>query len=580
MFRNKATKILFGAALLALALPPAARGQAMAARTAREVRAVWLTTIGGLDWPEGYARSAAGVERQKEQLCAHLDRLRAMGINTVLFQTRIRGTVVYPSAMEPWDGCLSGTPGVSPGYDALRFAVEQCHRRGMSIQAWVVAFPLTSLAVTRQLGRRSVVSRHPELCLKAGDHWMMNPGVPATADYIASLCAEIAGGYDVDGIHLDYIRYPEKEVAFNDSRTFRAYGKGKSRAEWRRDNVTRCVRKIYAAVKAVKPWVAVSCSPVGKHDDLPRQFSYGWNARTAVSQDVQQWLADGIMDEIYPMMYFRGQHFYPFALDWIENSHGRTVAPGLGVYFLDKSQKDWELQTITREINFLRVCGAGGQAYFRSKFLEADTKGIAGYLAQWAYNSPALPPALSWIDSISPTPPGALRVERDRREWRVSWEASADPTPGDTIRYNIYASDRYPVSPDSARLIASRLAGREFTLDMACPASRRLYYGVTAIDRFGNESPVAEVNRPAAGGSAEPSPAPCAEITDGRLRLGGLDAKLVIIRDAFGREASVVSYADSVVDVSRLEPGTYKAYSQGRRGKPHLVSRFAIRPAE
>lgn len=577
MFRNQAIKIL-SAALLTLV--PAAVWSQMAPRVGREVRAVWFTTIGGLDWPDGYARNAAGVERQKEQLCAHLDRLKAMGINTVLFQTRIRGTVIYPSAIEPWDGCLSGTPGVSPGYDALQFAVEQCHRRGMNIQAWVVAFPLTNLNVTRQLGKRSIVSRHPELCLKAGDHWMMNPGVPATADYIAKLCAEITRNYDIDGIHLDYIRYPEKEVAFNDARTFRTYGKGKSRAEWRRENITRCVRKIYTAVKALKPWVAVSCSPVGKHDDLPRQFSYGWNARTTVSQDVQQWLADGIMDEIYPMMYFRGQHFYPFALDWIENSHGRTVAPGLGVYFLDKRQKDWDLQTITREINFLRICGAGGQAYFRSKFLEADTKGIAGFLAQWMYNSPVLTPALSWIDSISPTAPGALKVEKSKYEWKVSWEASTDPTPGDTIRYNIYVSERYPVSPDSARLVASRLANRQYTLDMACPANRRLYYAVTATDRFGNESPVAEINRPIGGSVEVSAPAPCLEIGDGKLRLGSLDAKLIIICDAFGREVSIVDYTDSIVDVSRLEPGTYKAYSQGRRGRPHLVSRFAIRPAE
>lgn len=71
----------------------------------REVRAVWFTTIGGLDWPKGYARNAAGVERQKKQLCEHLDRLQAMGINTLLLQTRIRGTVIYPSAIEPWDGC-------------------------------------------------------------------------------------------------------------------------------------------------------------------------------------------------------------------------------------------------------------------------------------------------------------------------------------------------------------------------------------------------------------------------------------------------------------------------------------------
>jgi len=95
----------------------------------REVRAVWLTTIGGLDWPKGYARTDDGIERQKKELCEQLDRLHKLGINTVLLQTRVRGTVIYPSDIEPWDGCLSGRPGVSPGYDALAFAVDECHKR-------------------------------------------------------------------------------------------------------------------------------------------------------------------------------------------------------------------------------------------------------------------------------------------------------------------------------------------------------------------------------------------------------------------------------------------------------------------
>ena len=544
--------------------------QVVPQRSHREVRAVWFTTIGGLDWPKGYANNPAEVERQKRQLCEHLDRLQAMGINTLLLQTRIRGTVIYPSTMEPWDGCLSGKPGVSPGYDALEFAVEQCHRRGMSIQAWVVAFPLTSIAVTKQLGRRSVVSRHPKLCLKAGDHWMMNPGVPAVSDYLASLCAEIVKNYDVDGIHLDYIRYPEKEIPFSDAATFRKYGRGMTRSE----NVTQCVRKIHSAIKAIKPWVMLSCSPVGKHDDLPRYFSYGWNARTAVAQDVQRWMKEGIMDEILPMMYFKGNHFYPFALDWVENSNGRVVAPGLGVYFLDGGQKNWDLQTVTRELNFLRLYGADGQAYFRSRFLENNVKGIADYLQYLFYVRPALQPAMTWQDSIAPTAPQGVEVAKSKYEWRVSWRPSVDPTPGNSLRYNVYASDAYPVVPDSAMLIASYMPKTEYRIDVACPASRKMFYGVTAIDRFGNESGVAHIN----------SPAPTLvtanvgmRVQNGKLHVGSVDAKLLTICDECGRELKVKE-ADSVVDVSRLAPGYYKLYGQGRRGMAHFLGGFHIQP--
>ena len=94
-----------------------------------EVRAVWLTTIGGIDWPSSYAHNGMGIERQKQQLIRMLDQLKAANVNTVLLQTRIRATTLYPSDIEPWDGCLSGKPGVSPGYDALQFAIDECHKR-------------------------------------------------------------------------------------------------------------------------------------------------------------------------------------------------------------------------------------------------------------------------------------------------------------------------------------------------------------------------------------------------------------------------------------------------------------------
>ena len=108
----------------------------------QELRAVWLTTIGGIDWPRTYATSPETIEAQKRELTDMLNRLQLIGINTILLQTRVRATTIYPSALEPWDGCMSGKPGVSPGYDPLAFAINECHRRGMQIQAWVVTIPI------------------------------------------------------------------------------------------------------------------------------------------------------------------------------------------------------------------------------------------------------------------------------------------------------------------------------------------------------------------------------------------------------------------------------------------------------
>jgi len=123
-----------------------------------EVRAVWLTTIGGIDWPHSYYPTP-----QKEELVRTLDQLQHAGINTVLLQTRIRATTIYPSAYEPFDGCITGTPGKSPTYDPLQFAIDECHRRGMELHAWVVAIPAGKW---NGAGCRRLRQTHPRLMKK------------------------------------------------------------------------------------------------------------------------------------------------------------------------------------------------------------------------------------------------------------------------------------------------------------------------------------------------------------------------------------------------------------------------------
>ena len=145
----------------------------------RETRAVWLTTFSSLDWPKNKATSPAGIKAQQDELCRILDRLKEVNINTVLLQTRVRGSVIYPSAIEPWDGCLTGTPGRAPGYDPLAFAVRECHKRGMELHAWLVAIPCFKISAATRMGNRSVLKT---LCLhgvrKVWDGFSVRNGFP------------------------------------------------------------------------------------------------------------------------------------------------------------------------------------------------------------------------------------------------------------------------------------------------------------------------------------------------------------------------------------------------------------------
>ena len=459
-----------------------------------EVRAAWVTAVYGLDWPSTQATTPAQAEQQKAELLEILDRLKAANFNTVLFQTRTRGDVLYRSDIEPYNAILTGKTGRDPGYDPLAFAVEECHKRGMECHAWMVTIPLGGRKHVASLGKQSVTRRKPEICVPYKREYFLNPGHPQTKVYLMSLVREVVERYDVDGVHFDYLRYPERASSrFPDRYYYRKYGNGRSLDQWRRDNLTEIVRYIYQGVKRLKPWVKVSTCPVGKYRDTSRYPSKGWNAFHVVYQDVQGWLGEGIQDQIYPMMYFKGNSFYPFALDWQEQSNGRHIVPGLGVYFLHPSEGDWELEEIERQIHFIRRNGLAGEAYYRVKFVTDNTKHLYDCLTQQYYVYPALQPPLSWIDSIPPTAPTDLTVEPITTGYtRLRWKAATDNDSLNAPTYVIYASDRLPVDTNNPRhIVAQRVRGTEYIDAPLFPWAAHKHYAVTAIDRYGNESPAA-----------------------------------------------------------------------------------------
>lgn len=469
----------------------------------REARAVWLTTLSGLDWPKSKASTPAGREKQQAELCALLDQLQAIHINTIFIQTRVRGSVIYPSSIEPWDVALTGQYGKDPGYDPLQFAIEECHHRGMELHAWVVTIPAYKISLAKQMGTKGVTRTHAALCKRHADMYYLDPGQPGTADYLADICKEIVSRYDVDGIHFDYIRYPENAGSFPDADTYKKHGAGKPKAQWRRDNVTRVVRKIHDEVKRLKPWVKMSCSPVGKFRDGTRYSSKGWNCYDAVYQDAQGWLREGIQDALYPMMYFQGDHFFPFAADWREQDAGRFVAPGLGIYFMSPQEKNWPLSVITNQLAYIRDLGLGGQAYFRCKFLTDNVKGLYDYLRRDYYAFPALTPACTWTDSIPPTQPEGFETEvMEEGMERLSWKPCTDNLSGEKgMRYNVYVSRALPVDiSDSRNLVAASLTEPTYSFNRLMVRLYGMHIAVTAMDRCGNESLPSTVSLSGQGG--------------------------------------------------------------------------------
>ena len=527
---------------------------AVIAQPKYEVRAVWLTTLGGLDWPKNYAHDGMGIQQQKEDLCRMLDQLKAININTVLFQTRVRATAAYPSDIEPWEGSFSGVPGKTPGYDPLQFAIDECHRRGMELHAWVVAIPIGKW---NTIGCKTMRKWYPSLVKRIGEEGYMNPEAYGTADYIANICEEITTRYDIDGIHLDYIRYPET---------------------WRgskyHENITRIVRRVNERVKIHKPWVKMSCSPIGKSGNLSRYRSGGWDAYNRVAQDAQGWLRDGLMDQLYPMMYFSGNNFYPFAIDWQEQSYGRTIVSGLGTYMLHPHERNWPLAEVKRQLSVTRQLGVG-HCHFRTKYLLDNVKGIYNYMLQNDCH-PALIPPMTWAQSIAPTAPTRLNIEHTQRGDNLSWNGAIDRSDGSYLLYNIYAStEEYVDITRAENLIATRQRATQLSIRRNSQ-QRPLHYAVTALDRYGNESqPIySSTKAPVIVVQSDFIP------NNGRLltvpQRNLFDADLLLVCDLQGRTIKTFTNRPQL-NISQLAEGVYVLKSLHKKGHTHRLGMFRIK---
>ena len=522
---------------------------------------MWLTTIGGLDWPHTYANgSRSAIDCQKKELTDILDKLQTAGINTILLQTRIRATTIYPSLNEPWDGCLSGKPGVSPGYDALQFAIDECHKRGMELHAWVVTIPVGKW---NGKGCASLRKKYPKLIKKIGEDGYMNPEDSQTGTYIANICEEIVRNYDVDGIHLDYIRYPEEWKIKVSKEKGRAY-------------ITDIVRKVNLKVKGLKPWVKMSCSPIGKADDLPRMSSRGWNAYSRVCQDAQGWLRDGLMDQLYPMMYFKENNFFPFALDWKERSYGRMVVPGLGIYFMSPYERNWKLSDITQEMEVLRQWGLG-HCYFRSKFFTDNTKGIYDFAVKEFDNYKTLVPPMSWELKERPLAPTVLVTDSTNNT--ISWSGAVDKSNSPYLTYNVYCSSECPVDINNPHNL---MCVRTRSTSLLVPL-KGIFYAVTAMDRYGNESDarqnydipvkrlVKERNQYIEGLPIFPCDGKTVHL--GKLPLN--DSDLLSVETMQGQSVSV-GFVGENIDVRRLPEGFYQIRSLGKKKSSHRLGYFMI----
>jgi len=378
----------------------------------RELRGVWVATVGNIDFP---SKQGLGAAAQKAELTAILDVLAVAGLNAIFFQVRPESDALYSSTLEPWSRYLTGTQGKDPGYDPLAFAIKEAHARGIEVHAWLNPYrakaSLSSTAVAPHVSITLSQYAYPY-----GSYLWMDPGAKAVEDHVVQVVLDIVKRYDVDGIHFDDYFYPYPDgTTFPDAKTYAAYQAGggtMSRADWRRDNVNRLVKRLGQEIPKVKAHVRFGISPFGIYrPGYPPGIS-GLDQYAEIYADPPLWKKQGWVDYLAPQLYWpstqTAQAYGPL-IEWWSKQPAADRYTFAGNY-LSKlgSSSAWSVEEFRTQVALSRgqrQHNSLGNIFFSYKPLGSDTGGIVKVFRDELYALPALPPPLASMATVKVAPP-------------------------------------------------------------------------------------------------------------------------------------------------------------------------------
>jgi uncharacterized lipoprotein YddW (UPF0748 family) len=510
----------------------------------REMRATWLTTVWGLDWPGTKIPAGGGelyVNQQKQQLTRILDSLKVAGMNAVFFQVRSECDAMYPSSYEPWSAHLVASRGMNPGYDPLQFAVEECHKRGIELHAWLNPYRFESVAGKYAGQPGDYKQTNPEWVLSySGGGAILDPGNPAVRKRISDIVREIITNYNVDGIIFDdyFYAYGGTPTALDQYSQSNWKPAAMNLHDWRRQNVNKMVADVYHTIQEVKPWVTFGVSPFGIWTvdpqiaaanglTLPTGIT-GMDAYKSIYCDPIAWLREGTVDYISPQLYWPttsagqdykklapwwsdvasqfGRHFYashtlsnldpsdypaPVALKSAATDFSPDELQGLSMveYFSGLNTKSsvagFDPSEFGMQIQWNRNSDkndAPGSVFFRATMF--FTKGFMNYLRTNEYSALALPPLKPWNAFEQRSLPANLRIEDNLFVWDSHEE---------NVRFSVYAIPNHLINEPGVFRDGKYLLGMSWTKSFDLTKYSHLVTGrtfaVAVFDRNGNEFP-------------------------------------------------------------------------------------------
>ena len=316
---------LFAVVLLALVEPGCLSLDGASSPVVRDtpspgVRAIWVQA------------EAAKTPQEADAMISHVKR---GGFDTILYSINA-GSVYYRSKLLPQSSSVTAQ------YDPLAYVVKQAHANGLKVQAWWSCGPAPSSAAFR--------ARYPtfDVALLAAVpddvHWL-NYALPEVKQLVGDVVLELAQSYDLDGVHLDYIRYPSDPTGD----TFGA------------NDVPSTVQSAYQRLKAVKPGTELTAAVLSNQLDS-RDYRQNW----------ANWLAGGYVDRVFTMAYFDPGQTYKSGNTWTLEmdagqwqglAHRERIAPGLMANYKDGSTAKTPEQFMA-QVELCKKYGFGDLAVF------------------------------------------------------------------------------------------------------------------------------------------------------------------------------------------------------------------------
>lgn len=466
----------------------------------KEARAVWYSRF-------EYCNSTRTHDQDsiKQHISQVINKAADANFNIIIFQIRGNGDAYYKSDIEPWGELLTGEFGKDPGWDPLEYAIGIAHSRGLELHAWINTFPVwRGTNPPPETVPRSPYLAHPEwlVCDSSGtpqpltSHYVsFSPGVPQVHDYLINLAVDVINRYNIDGIHFDYIRYPEGSVdrgyshdaisveRFNNKKTCNRFDLGWE--DWQREQLNQFVYKMYNAAHKADPGIKMSTATIGSYEEG------AWTAYHAVYQDGRRWAELGKVDFLAPMIYWERSHptqpFIPRSIEWQKNAYDRYSFPGLGSYRYNTDTPPLTWDETLGQIQDLRELGFKGMVFFDAGSLERHWENIGKNEFATLSNIPPMP----WLDVPPPVKPVDVNVEYIGNDHiKVSWKTPEESCK--TLRYNIYICDTDTPDSTSSKHLRKVTGIGETSVEIELKKTDYAL-ALSALNRAWVESPLTDV---------------------------------------------------------------------------------------